>query len=482
MQDLQRLAIKSVFWVGSIKFLSQMLSWGVTILLIRLLSPEDYGMMAIALAYKLFVSIFFDLSIGEAILQKAEIDHRDTSTAFWICMLFAILLYILTWELAHVWAGFFGDENLVDVIRVIGLSLIFLSAKEIPQRLLARRFEFKRRSQFEFAAAIVALVVSLVLALRGYGVWALVMGELAKDAVLAILIIGYTRWVPKLVFSLASARELLRYGLPVTWHYMLEYVSNKSDSLIVGRVLGQEALGYYTVAMTVSRIPVSKGIQIIQQVMFPLFSTLQQDLKEFQRYYYHVCYVVAVMFFPVFFGLLAIAPEVVVIILSPKWLPSLFALQVFTVLGLLLAYSGIFLVILKARGNTRDVVRYSVLSAIILPAGFLLSSRYGVDGVAVSWLLVYPVLFAYLFRSVAREVEVSIASTLQKVRPALTGATLMLFATVAAKYSLFGDEASVASMAFGIVFGGLVYIGYFWFFSRHTFQDVRTIWKSLRSK
>jgi O-antigen/teichoic acid export membrane protein len=172
----------------------------------------------------------------------------------------------------------------------------------------------------------------------------------------------------------------------------------------------------------------------------------------------------------------------VVIILSPKWLPSLFALQVFTVLGLLLAYSGIFLVILKARGNTRDVVRYSVLSAIILPAGFLLSSRYGVDGVAVSWLLVYPVLFVYLIRAVAREVEVSVASTLQKVRPALTGATLMLISTVAAKYALFGDEASVASMAFGIVFGGLVYLGYFWFFSRHTFQDVRTIWKSLRSQ
>jgi O-antigen/teichoic acid export membrane protein len=259
-------------------------------------------------------------------------------------------------------------------------------------------------------------------------------------------------------------------------------VSNKSDSLIVGRVLGQEALGYYTVAMTVSRIPVTKGIQIIQQVMFPLFATLQQDLKEFQRYYYHVCYVVAVMFFPVFFGILAIAPEVVVIILSPKWLPSLFALQVFTVLGLLLAYSGIFLVILKARGNTRDVVRYSVLSAILLPAAFLISSQYGVDGVAVSWLLVYPVLFIYLIRAVAREVEVSVASTLLKVRPALTGATLMLFSTVAAKYALFGDEATVASMAFGIVFGGLVYVGYFWFFSRHTFQDVRSIWKSLRSK
>ncbi|MCB1705214.1 MAG: lipopolysaccharide biosynthesis protein [Halioglobus sp.] len=469
--------------MGSIKFLSQMLSWGVTILLIRLLSPEDYGMMAIALAYKLFVSIFFDLSIGEAILQKQEIDDRDTSTAFWICMLFAILLYILTWDLAHVWAGFFGDEKLVDIIRVIGLSLIFLSAKEIPQRLLARRFEFKRRSQFEFIAAIAALVASLTLALGGYGVWALVIGELAKDAVLAVLIIGYTRWWPKLLFSLSSARALLRYGLPVTWHYMLEYVSNKSDSLIVGRVLGQETLGYYTVAMTVSRIPVTKGIQIIQQVMFPLFSTLQRDIKEFQRYYYHVCYVVAVMFFPVFFGILAIAPEIVEVILSSKWLPSLFALQVFTVLGLLLAYSGIFLVILKARGNTKDVVRYSVISAILLPASFLVSANYfGLNGVAISWLLVYPVLFVFLFRAVAREVGVSIASTLVRVRPALIGATLMLFAVVAVKSLLFAGQPSIASMAFGIAFGGLVYTAYFWFFSRHTFADMRSIWTSLRSK
>ena len=285
------------------------------------------------------------------------------------------------------------------------------------------------------------------------------------------------------MFSLSSARALLRYGLPVTWHYMLEYVSNKSDSLIVGRVLGQETLGYYTVAMTVSRIPVTKGIQIIQQVMFPLFSTLQRDIKEFQRYYYHVCYVVAVMFFPVFFGILAIAPEIVEVILSSKWLPSLFALQVFTVLGLLLAYSGIFLVILKARGNTKDVVRYSVISAILLPASFLVSANYfGLNGVAISWLLVYPVLFVFLFRAVAREVGVSIASTLVRVRPALIGATLMLFAVVAVKSLLFAGQPSIASMAFGIAFGGLVYTAYFWFFSRHTFADMRSIWTSLRSK
>jgi O-antigen/teichoic acid export membrane protein len=217
--------------------------------------------------------------------------------------------------------------------------------------------------------------------------------------------------------------------------------------------------------------------------MFPLFATLQQDIKEFQRYYYHVCYVVAVMFFPVFFGILAIAPEIVEVILSPKWLPSLFALQVFTVLGLLLAYSGIFLVILKARGNTKDVVRYSVISAILLPTGFLISSHnFGLNGVAVSWLIVYPVLFFFLLRAVAREVGVSVASTLARVKHALIGSTLMLFAVVTVKALLFGDQASIASMAFGCVFGGLVYVAYFWFFSRHTFADVRSIWASLRAK
>ena len=481
MENLQSKAIKSVFWVGGIKFLSQAISWSVTILLIRILAPEDYGLMGIALAYRGFVAVFFDLCVGEAVLQKKEIDDIDTSTAFWISSMVTVVLYALSWHFAVSWANFFENDALVDIIRVTGLTLFFMSIKEIPNQLMARNFEFKRRSQCELIAAVLSLIVSLVLALNGYGVWALVIGELARYAVLSLLIAYFAKWLPKFVFSYARAKQLLKYGFPVTGHYLLEFVSSKSDSLIIGKMLGQSVLGYYTVAMSISRIPVSKGVQIIQQVMFPLFSALQNDIEEFQRYFYQVIYVVSVVFFPVFFGMLAISEEIVIVVLSEKWLPSLFAFRVFTVLGLLLSYSGILMVILKARANTRALFKYSTYSAILFPAGFYLASHFGLDGIVLSWLVIYPIIFSYLFYEVAKESEIGVAESLSKVSDALIGSLVMIIVIFASKYLVFGGEVSVNSMVFGVAVGSVTYVTYFLMFSRKTFREAKIIWQNLRS-
>ena len=225
----------------------------------------------------------------------------------------------------------------------------------------------------------------------------------------------------------------------------------------------------------------SKGVQIIQQVMFPLFSTLQSDTKEFQRYFYQVVYVVSVVFFPVFFGMFAISKEIVVIVLSEKWLPSLFVFQIFTILGLLLSYSGIFIVILKSRAKTRILFKYSLYSAILLPVSIYISSNYGLDEVGVTWLIVYPIIFGYLFYQVLKEIEVGIVESLSKVSSAFLGSISMVIVITIFKQLIFAGEASVASMFFSIVVGGVSYFVYFWVFSRNTFQDARKIWKSLRS-
>ena len=482
MEDLKNKAIKSVFWVGSIKFLSQAISWAVTILLIRILTPEDYGLMGIALAYKMLLAIFFDLAIGEAILQKKELHEEDRSTAFWLIVVFSLALLVATWFAAPHWAAFFDNAALIDIIRVVSISLLFFAMMEVSQRLLARRFEFKRRSQFELIAAVLSLLVSLTMALQGYGVWALVIGDLVRNAVLAVLVFWYAKWVPHFIFSLHSVRHLLGFGFPITGHYISEFISTKSDSLIIGRMLGQDTLGYYTVAMSVSRIPVAKGIQIIQQVLFPVFSALQNDTREFQRYFYQVVYLVSIIFFPVFLGMLAVSEEIVVVILSEKWLPSLFVFQVFTAFGLLFSFAGILVVILKSRAATRSLVHFSLYSAVLMPVAFLAGSMYGLKGVAIGWAAVYPILFGYLFNAVMREIDVRLGETLANVSQAFIGSMLMLAVVLLGKQLLFPGQANLTTMVFGVVVGMIVYPTYLWIFSRKTFSDMKSIWERLRSK
>lgn len=121
-------------------------------------------------------------------------------------------------------------------------------------------------------------------------------GEVLRSIVLTLLILLYMKWIPKLCFSISSATQLLRYGIPVTGYYVLDFISNRSDSIIIGKLLGQNVLGYYTVALSVSRIPVAKGIQIIQQVLFPLFSKIQDNKEECAWYYYKIIYIVSLFF------------------------------------------------------------------------------------------------------------------------------------------------------------------------------------------
>lgn len=481
MKDLQTKAVKSVFWVGGAKFASQIISWAITIILVRILTPEDYGLIGIALAYRMLVAVFFDLCLGEAILQKKEISEVDTGTAFWIIIVVTSILYFLTWNYSIDLAVFYGNEELVDIIRVTGLTLFFMAIKEVPNRILARQFEFKKRSQSEFASIMVSLITSVILAFNGYGVWALVIGELVKYAVVSLLIIYFAKWRPDFKFSITIAKQLLKYGTPVTGHHLLEFVSKKSDPLIIGKMLGQSVLGYYMIALTISQIPATRGVLIIEQVMFPLFSTLQSNIEQFQVYFYRVVYVISVMFFPVFLGMFAISEEIVVIVLSEKWLPSLFAFQIFSILGLLISYTGIFLVILKSRANTKALLRYSLLSAILFPMGFYLSSTYGLKGIMLFWLAGYPLIFMYLFYCVRKEIHVTIGETLNKISHSFFGGLAMVAVVLLVKEMIFQGQVSIMSMCVNIAVGAITYIGYFWLFSKKTFSDVRVIWNELRS-
>ncbi len=481
MDNLKNKAIKSVFWIAIVRWFGQFISWIVTIVLIRILSPEDYGLIGLAIAYNAIIYIFYDFSMGEAVLQKKDLSETDIYTAFWVCITFSLLLYLLTWFLVPFLSDFFSNSELIPIIRVLSISSIFYSIKEIPNRLLAREFEFKKRSFFELIANFSNLFTSLLLALNGYGVWSLVFGEIIRSIVLAFLILLYLKWIPRLCFSISSANQLLKYGIPVTGYYILDYISTKSDSLIIGKLLGQNILGYYSVALSISRIPVYKGIQIIQQVLFPIFSKIQDNKEESVWYYYKIIYIVSVFFCPVFFGMFSVSEEIIYLILSPKWLPCLFILKLFCFIGLLSSYTGIFLVILKSRGKANSAFRYSVISAIFLPITFIISSYLGMDAIGVGWVIVFPVLFFYLWKQVAIELDISIYKSIIIMFNSLLGSIIMVFAVLIFKLIVFNNDISMINFIILIGIGAITYIGYFFLFSRHTFHDIALIYHKLKS-
>ncbi|MEW6378717.1 MAG: lipopolysaccharide biosynthesis protein [bacterium] len=482
MRDLAEKAVKSVFWIGAAKFFGQLFSWLVTLAWLRLLSPNDFGLMNMALVYEAVIVIVYDLCMGETVIQKKNLTIEDINCAFWFSLTFGLCLCFATWFLAKIIALFFGNQELIHIIRALSIVTFLMAVKGIPNSLLARNLEFKKISLAEFISVVFSNAVSLVMAFMGYGVWSLVMCTLLQNFASCIIILYYSRWKPQLYFSFSRIYNLLRFGIPITGHHLLNYVCQKSDSIIIGKFLGEKSLGYYGVAMDFSRIAIDKVIVIVNKVTYPVFTKVQDSREDLQHYFLKLTYFISIFSLPILLGMSAISEEIFVIVMTPKWLPSLPVFRVFCLLGIAYSYTGVLLTVLKSVGKTRQLFTYSLLCATLLPLAFLATIQYGLLAVALSWLIIYPLEFSYLLYHVLKEVDVSFSRFFKVVSMPLIGSLLMFIFITLIKTALFKDTVSILSMSTYILIGAAFYVLYISIFSRDILDDVKNIIGKVRAK
>ena len=307
MSQLRQQAVKSVFWVGSTKTIGNIISLVATVYMMRILSPVDYGLMGMALSYQAIMVVLYDLGIGVAILQKPDLSEEDIHSAFWFSSMFGIILFGLTWYFAILCGYFYSNDEVVLLIRVLSISVIFLAIQEVPYCIMAKRFEFKRRGFAELFSGLIGLSISLIMAIRGFGVWSLIIGQVCREFSLCVLIMIFSKWKVKMCFRVSNIKILLKFGIPITGQSLLNYFNQSSDSVIIGRFLGHSALGYYQIAVSLAMMPIQKVIVIANKVVFPVFAKIQNDEDMMRSYFYKVFHLIAIFVFPVFFGLFSVS-------------------------------------------------------------------------------------------------------------------------------------------------------------------------------
>lgn len=469
--SLKERAIKSVFWVGSARLLGQLFSWSVTILLVRILAPEDFGLMGMMMAYQAIIIIIYDLSLGEAIIQKKDLSEKDTTTCFWFTICFGLILTLFTWFISPTVAIFFKKNQIIWMLRISSLGIFCLSVKEIHTILLCRNLDFDKRSKAQLFSGIISLIVSLVMALFGFGIWSLVFGLLANHFSHTLFTLYYIRWKPKLYFSFDRLMNMFRFAAPMAGTNILRYFSNSSDSIIVGRYLGADPLGYYRVAMDLSRIPIEKFISIINQVCFPVFSKLQNDIENLRSYFIKVVQYIALSTLPMFIGMILVSTEIIELILTPKWLPSLQLFRIFCILAILQSLGGVFTSMLKARGKVIVIFRFSLMNGIFLPVSFLLAVPFGLEAIAYCWLIIFPPLFLYLFLHVIRELELTLLAFLKIVLPACVGSGVMATSVLTVRVLIHPEISSWGLLSVCIIIGATSFLTYLFVFYKAILKD-----------
>ena len=300
--SLKSRVVNAVFWLGITKLLGQALSWVLTIYIVRMLSPDDYGLMGMAGVFIGFIILFNELGLGSAIIHKKNLAENDISNIFWLVFLLNVGLYLLSFIISPLIASFFNEPRLIIIIRVIAINMIISSLGFISYNMLTKEFTFRKRSQAEFIGNLSGGIATFLFVKNGLGVWSLVYGSIILTSVTNLLFYLYYPWWPSFSFSFSKIKEMFNFGLKVAIARFLWYVYTNSDSLMAAKLLGKTALGYYSLAFQFASIPLDKIVSLVSQVAFPAFSEIQEDAERLKSYFMKIIRFIAFVTFPLFCG------------------------------------------------------------------------------------------------------------------------------------------------------------------------------------
>jgi O-antigen/teichoic acid export membrane protein len=393
--SLAQKAASGIAWVALSTVIVRAFSFITKIVLARLLAPADFGLLAIGLLAINSMGLLRDLGFGAALIyKKDDPDHSAANTAFMLLPIVASVLFVLAYLSAPHIAIFFDNAAVEPIVRVLALTFVISSFGTVPSVLLEKELEFKKKVLPETVPVAGYACVTIGLALHGYGVWSLVYGQIVSAVLMVVLIWVVSDWRPTFKFDRGVARELFGYGKYILGASVVIFLITNIDDAIVGRILGMEALGFYTIAYTISNLPATQITHLVGRVMFPTYSKLQDDRDAFRRAYLKTLKYVSILSIPAAFGIFVIAPDFVSVVLGEEWMPAVPALQVLCFYGLFRSLNGTTGPVFQATGNPKTLQNITLLNLILFCIFVLpLMQKYGIAGVSIAGTLPQIIIF-----------------------------------------------------------------------------------------
>ena len=456
--SLRSQALSGFRWTASVRILSQVITWAITLVVIRLLSPTDYGLLAMATVFIGFLSMFSEFGLGPALVQKVDLDERTLRQTFGIVLVINLVLAALLALSAPLIGAFFEEPRVIPVIRVLALQFIIGAFGVIPNVLLQRRMEFRKRSLMDLSGAIIASVTTLTLAFTGAGVWALVMGSIVANiwTTFGINFLAPFRHWPEL--SMKGMRSLLTFGGHITVAGAIGTFVSQIDVIICAKLLGNEVLGIYSVGVQLASLPSQKIAGLINQVAFPTFSRMQQDVRGVGENVLLGTRLLSFFAFPVLWGMSSIAPEMVDVILGAKWTLAVVPLQVLALIIPLRIIAGFVGIATQGMGRSDIILRNTIWAALVAPS-LLFAGAYagGLMGLSLAWLVLSPSLFFYAMKRFAPAIGLRAGQVYTAMMPSAGAALAMYGAVVSARYILADWQGGILHMGVLIAVGALTY-------------------------
>ncbi len=395
-RDLRSYVLRGLGWNAAVAVTMQASRIAFGVVLVRLLTPRDYGLAAIALLFSNLVLAFSDLGLGAGLIQRQTISEEDRSTVFWTSTLVGVVLTGSGIALAGPLARFFGQPEVRPLFMVVSISFFFLAVQMTQASLLQRAMEFRSIGVRLMAATIGGGAVGVTVAALGGGPWALIAQGVAISFLSAALLWFLCDWRPRFAFSLRSLRNLGGFGFAVLGSRVMNYAQTNADNLLVGRFLGSSALGLYSVGYNVILVPMQRLIVPIQDALFPALSRIQDDRPRMARLWLRTTRAIAAVMAPAMLGVIVVAPDFVDVVLGHRWNRAVSVVQILAFVSLLQSMTAVASRVLIALDRATTALRVAMLSTALSVAAFAVGIHWGITGVAACYAIVMVPVQAYL--------------------------------------------------------------------------------------
>jgi O-antigen/teichoic acid export membrane protein len=454
--SLKSKVLKGFLWLATAEFLTQPISWLATIVIIRLLSPADYGLLAMSNTFVFIITTMSELGMNASLVQAKNLNDRDIRNIYGVVIVSVVICSLFSYMVAPAIASFYGEERVTAIIRAMIINFLLICFYLIPQSIVTREMDFKMKAKIDTAARVGSSLGTLVFAYFGMGVWSLVLGMILLHL---IKLIGFNLFVayPKIpLFNYEESKNFIFYGLTVSGDRLMYSFYNQIDKIIVGKILGDKLLGIYSVAINLASMPSNKILPIINHVSFTSYSKLQDNKERLGRNVLRATRVVAGVSFPVFFGMSAVAPDLIPLILGSQWASATLPFQLLCLIMPFKALNSIYPPAVFALGDAKVNLTNKLITCVVMSIAFIAGSQWGILGVCAAWITIFPLVLLFIVNRCLRVIGLPLRQILLEIWFPLIASTIM-YGCIYFAHAGAGRLSALVALILSAVLGSVIY-------------------------
>ena len=478
--SLDRSFLRGIAWVGSVKWLVQLVTWGTTIVVARILTPADYGLLTMATVLLEVLSLLSESGMGLTVITLRDITKTQVSQINGAAVAFGLASFGVTCLAAWPVSWFYRAPALPPVIIALGLTLAVGGFRVVPAALLQRDLRFKSLAKIDATQGILQSLATITFALLGFQYWSLALGSITGVTVgttLALL----SRPHPIRLPNWKTLRPIIPFTRNVLVGRLFWFTYQNSDFIVAGKRLGAIPLGAYSYAWTLASMPVDKITALLASVTPAMFAHVQHDKAALRRYFLTVTEGLAVFAFPLTIGIALVARDLVPVVFGDRWIFMIAPLQLLAIYSTIRVISPTMSQVLVVTGDTKFMMYMGAVAAVTLPTAFYIGSRWGTVGIAAAWIIAHPaVVYFPFYARLSKRLDMPLHRYLAALWPAASSCVVMAAAVLSVRFAIAGHVAQGITLGGEVAAGAVAYAGCLLLFQQARIKAFLTLWRDNR--